>query len=55
MYQEDYFSLLNATETGVRISYEYEVLEDSLGLFVEYTKAAISEVTHTHTTFMAVH
>ena len=44
MYQEDYFGLLNATETGARVSYDPTSILSITESFSAYVTAAISEV-----------
>ena len=58
VYQEDYTSLLLATETGVEISYNYAQLESKLSMFQNYTQEAISQVSrgiNTHTLMLHTH
>ena len=44
MYQEDYFALLNATETGRRITYDPTNIVTYTEDFGEYVKNAVKEV-----------
>ena len=44
VYQEDYFALLNATEVGMRITYDPQNILSYSSAFPYYASAAIEEV-----------